>query len=262
MRPAALLSMLLLACTGEEAARFTLPVQVDDSQLAPVDNDLGWTVTLTAARLVAGSLELTIAGESHAKKTSPLEALRDFAVGRARAHPGHLADGDVAGELVGPVLVDWFAPDKSALGLATLFEGDYEGANLRLVTASTEHGLEASDPLVGFGAYLAGVATRADRTVRFEARLAAPEPALIVGLPFSLRASPSSRTTLGLALSPRDPIEGDTLFDGLDFGALADLSPAAEGQPILLSDAANNRLRRAFFTHDFFSLTSTPSEAP
>lgn len=253
MRTVALLTTLSAACAGEEAAQLTLPVRVDASQLAPVTNDLGWTVTLTQVRLVASSLELTIAGEAHAS-ASPLTDLLGFFLGRARAHPGHLADGDVAGELLGPTLIDWFAPGE--LGFATLFAGDYEGANLRLALADTTHGLAESDPLVGHGAYLAGEASRDGRTVRFEARLALPDPAVIVGLPFSLSAGPNTRDTLGLALTALDPVEGDTLFDGLDFGPLADLEPTAD-TPLTLDGPANNRLRRAFFSHDFFNITTS-----
>mgnify|MGYP003377756844 CR=1 FL=1 len=245
MKRYALMVLVSLSCDGAEASRTTLVVASDRAQVVPATNDLGYVVTLDAARVVASRIEFTVEGETHAW----WDAIGDFFVGTARAHPGHYAGGEVTGELTGPVVIDWFEPQD--LGSATLLEGNYHGANLDFVVGAVAHGLAAEDPLVGHGAYLAGTATKDGRSVRFEAQLALPDPAVIVGLPLELEVSAATTATLGIALSTIDPFEDDTFFDGIDFFALA-----GDAAAYTFDGDAANRLRRAFFTHDHFLVTT------
>jgi len=239
------------SCDGSEAARVSVPVVADATHLGPVTTDLGYLVTLTQARLVASRLTFTIEGETHAGNARP-SPLRSA----ARAHPGHYAGGESTGELAGPVVVDWFAADPS-LGVASLLAGVYHGADLELALGAAHHALLSGDPLLDHGAYLEGTAERDGRTVRFSARLDLPDPATLVGLPLELVLGPETRVTLGLALSPSDPVEGDTFFDGLDFFSLAGDAEAYD-----FEGAARNRLGRAFFTHDYHLVSVTPEGAP
>ena len=63
----------------------------------------------------------------------------------------------------------------------------------------------------------------------------------------------ASAAVLGLQLRPRSPFSADTLFDGIDFAALAGAAPE-DGDPIeLIADEdAANRLKRALQNHDFY----------
>ena len=89
------------------------------------------------------------------------------------------------------------------------------------------------------------------RSVRFSAQLALPEPAVIVGLPLELEVTTATTATLGIALSTIDPFENDTAFDGIDFFAVA-----GDAASYIFAGEAANRLRRAFFTHDHFLVTT------
>jgi hypothetical protein len=245
MNRSALLVLVSLSCDGAEAARTTLVVVSDRTRIVSATNDLGYEVTLDAARVVASRIQFTVEGETHAW----WDAIGDFFVGAAQAHPGHYAGGEVTGELTGPVVIDWFDPQD--LGPATLLAGTYHGANLELVVGALSHGLAADDPLLGQGAYLAGTATKDGRSVRFSAQLALPEPAVIVGLPLELEVTTATTATLGIALSTIDPFENDTAFDGIDFFAVA-----GDAASYIFAGEAANRLRRAFFTHDHFLVTT------
>lgn len=234
---------------AREAPRVRLDVVVDPGLAGPIANDLGYTVTLETARMVVAGVTFTTEGETHAFA----DFVHALLAPSARAHPGHHAGGEVIGELTGPFVVDWRPGDgtRPTLGVATLLTGEYQGADLALVAGATLHGLAPEDPLVGAGAHLIGKAERAGRNVRFEATLTLPEPPHVAGLPFALIVTSDTRAALGLALATRDPFEGDTLFDGLDFFALAGATDA-----ITLPADAANRLRRAFFSHDHHLVTA------
>ncbi len=243
----------------EEATRVDLTVLVDATGLEPVTTDLGYEVTLDAARLGLGDLLFTVAGEAH---TAALwRALTGALVPVAHAHPGHFQAGDVTGELRGRFVADWLDGAGAELGVATLLAGTYQSANFTFVAAGEADGLAVDDPLAGHTALLAGVATRAAETVAFTALIDTPVDRALLGAPFVLRVRAASRERLGLRLLSRDPLEGDTLFDGVDFGAADE---DGDGQ-LLLSAAASGaaataytRLARTLQTHDHFDVRPTP----
>lgn len=73
----------------------------------------------------------------------------------------------------------------------------------------------------GSGALLRGVASRADERREFLAVVEAPAlGSPIVWIPFVGRVRGGVSVRLALELSLRDLLEGDTLFDGMDFGRL------------------------------------------
>lgn len=254
--------LLVAACGGDarEAPRVELPVVVDGSTITAVTSDLGYEVTLSSARLAVQDLEFTVAGEVH---SSLLRQLRRVLVSPAHAHPGHYQGGEVTGELTGQYIIDWLGADGEELGLATLLAGDYVAVNFTFARANRDE-VGAQDVLLGHTALLEGQATREGATVLFSAVLDAPEDRQLVGLPFEETVSATTRSRVGLRLTPLDPYENDTLFDGLDFAAL----PADEGGVVHLTPDATDEalvaayvlLRRTFQTHDHFAATPLESD--
>ncbi len=69
----------------------------------------------------------------------------------------------------------------------------------------------------------------------------------MVGAPFELVITDATRSTLGIQLLPTDPVESNSLFDGLDFAALdEDRDGVVE---IVPGDEAHNILRRTLQSH-------------
>ena len=109
-----MLALGLGCAPSQEAQRVQLEVEVDDAALVVGDNDLGWRVELSAARVAVADLQFSILGEMHAASAW----LPSWVVGRAWAHPGHLAGGDVTGELIGAFILDWGGAGGARLGTA------------------------------------------------------------------------------------------------------------------------------------------------
>lgn len=242
--PPILITAAVFACTtSQEAARVELSVEVDGSPLVDTVNDLGYTVQLDTARLAIGGLEFTIRGEMH-KATASLWGLL---VPTAWAHPGHYAGGAVTGELPGTFVLDWLADDAVALGAAELIVGDYNGCNINLRRADE---LPETDPLRGHTAYFAGTASKDGVSIAFTAALDVDEGVQVVGATFEEVVTADSPGPLRLQMVALDQVEGDTLFDGLDFEALDD---DGDGNvAIVPGDPAHNIVRRALPSHAFY----------
>lgn len=249
VRPGLILGIgLVLVCAGcadsEEAAQVELEVVVDGTGMAPATNELGWTVEVTAFELVVQDLEFSVEGEVHA--ASWLRRLEGLVVQEAHAHPGHLAGGEVTGELAGLFRVD-FMEDGASLGRATLLPGSYHGGNFGFSRA------EGSDALGGHTAWIEGTATREGAAIHFTALLDVDPSAKLVGAPLELEVAEGSSARLGLRLDLTDPEEGDTLFQRLDFGALDE---DGDGEvTIQPGDAAHNVLRRTLQDHDHYEIS-------
>lgn len=247
--------VLLASCDGaREAESVTLPVVVDRSGLAELTTDLGYAVTIEQARLAIADLTFSVAGEAHGP--SAWRRIVDAILPRARAHPGHLTSGEVTGELRGEYLLDWTGGDGDVLGEATLLAGTYKSANFSFSRAQLAQGLSAADPLLGHTALLRGTARRASETFRFEAVFDAPAGRQLTGAPFEAKigASPNEQV-IALQLRSTDPYEHDTLFDAIDFEALAAAGAvrfdATASDPALAEASA--RLQRTLQTHDHFA---------
>lgn len=245
------LATALWGCQGaQEAEQVRLPVEVDASGIEPVDTDLGYTVRLDRVRLSLGDLVFTIAGEVH---TATLwEKAQRWCLPQAHAHPGHYQGGDVTGELPGTFLVDWLAQDGQTLGEATLLAGTYSAANFTFYRAQ---GL-GDDPMEGHSAHLEGTATQGERSYTFTLLVDAPEGRQLVGAPLEATLDAQSQGRLLLRFVPQDALEGDTLFDGVDFAAL---DSDGDGHITLApGDSAvedtYNRFTRVFLTHDHYNL--------
>jgi hypothetical protein len=255
---------LSAGCAGaEEATRLALPVVVDASGTARVQTDLGYDVTLSEARLVIDDLEFTMAGEAHT--ASFWQYLSDLVIPSAQAHPGHYEGGDVTGELRGHFLLDLLADDASPIGVAELITGVYQSVNFTFAKATAEDGLAPLDPLLGHTALFVGVARRGAEHVPFRVSLDTPDSRQLVGAPFQVSVTKDSRWTLGFELLTTDPAEGDTLFDGIDFGALplgadGNMTLDASGAARAAADAYDT-LRGTFMTHDHFQVSARATAA-
>jgi hypothetical protein len=246
------LAVVLSACgEPEEAPRVDLPVFVDSSGIAAVTTDLGYSVELTAACAAIEDITFTIAGEAH--EASLWRRLSRLVIPAAHAHPGHYQGGDVTGELRGRFVLGWLPEGSTDLGRATLLAGTYKSANFTFTRGAAKDG-----ELSGHTAVLRGRAKKGGKTVKLTAILDAPEGRELIGAPFELEVREGSRERLGIRLVMTDPLEGDSLFDGIDFAALdADgdgelaLEPSSKEKAVL---DAYNLLRRRFMTHDHFDI--------
>lgn len=264
--------LVLAGCAPSEAPRVELPVFVDGSGLStdatdPV-TDLGWTIEFEQARLALADLRFTTSGEIHMEQRPSAGAqllgrLSDAWLPSAHAHPGHYQGGEIIGELPGTFVVDFANEDGRELGPATLIVGEYTALDFRLARASADE-VDESDALFGHTALLAGTATGPDNAViAFTVVIDSPLDREIVGAPFEASVAQDSALEIGLRLLGRDPIEGDHLFDGIDF-ALLDALDGATDQAVLLVDPETNggvgpelgdayyQIRREFQTHDLF----------
>lgn len=252
------LSVALAGCEeATEAARVELPVVVDAAGLETVTTDLGYEVEVDSARIALQDLAFTVAGEVHTSSTR--RRVRDLFVSTAVAHPGHYQGGEVTGALPGAYVVDWPVDDGRELGVATLIAGAYDAANFTFGRASAD-ALEEGDPLLGHTARFSGVATRGDDAIAFTIVVDSPEGRELVGVPFEATLRPESTGALHLRFETADPLEGDTLFDGIDFAALdadADgelsIGPEEAG-----AEDAYNVFRRTFQTHDHYGIHYRP----
>lgn len=241
-------------CASEEAPRLTAPVVVDASGMQPAATMLGYTVTVTVARAALRDLELTVGGDRHAARNSA----GGWLIRRAWAHPGHQGGGEVTGELRGSLIVDWMK-DGASLGVATLIQGRYRGANFTFRRATAAE-LPAGDKLVGHTFVLEGTANKAGRIVPFAAVLDMDQDTHLVGAPFDRQVMAADPPVLGLRLLPVDPsAPTETVFDQLDFFALADAAGSGRVD-IVPGQPAHNLLFKALQIHDHYDVRTLPKE--
>lgn len=247
---------LLSACAdAQEAKRVELPLFTDGAGLEPITTDLDYRVELTSATLAVDDLKFAVAGDAHA---SLLRKVSNALVPVAHAHPGHFQSGEVTGELPGHFALR-FVPGKPRLvGTATLLVGTYRSVNFTLSYAS-EGDVAADDPALGHTAVLSGTATREGRRIDFQVRIDSPVGRELVGIPFEQQVTEAAEP-LTLRLVTRDPLENDTLLDGVDFALLdgdGDNQVLIEqSSPDAPSADACNTVRRILQTHDHFLVRS------
>lgn len=250
-----LASALLLACAAaEEAPRLEVPVLAGGTA-SPIVTDLGYTVSLSEARVVVEDLEFATAGESH---SGIIERSLELLVPRAHAHPGHYEGGEVTGELRGHFLLELLGPEQG-VGMATLIAGDYTSASFTFGHATSADAV--GDGLLGNTALLAGQVTRDGQGTGFSVVLRAEDERELSGVACEVTVAEANRPALRLELAA-EGLDGETLFDGVAF---ADLPRNADGlvqiQPAS-SDAslehAYDVVRRRFQTHDHFRWTAQP----
>lgn len=237
-----------IACApSQEAVHVQLDVELDASGILPTRNDGDWVVELTTVRIAVTDLQFTILGEMHRASAS----LGGWLISRAWAHPGHYAGGDVTGELAGDFILDWSAGVK--LGTADLLAGEYQGMNFTFRAAVVADGLTAADPLLGHTAHLTGRALKGEQQIDFTAVLDVAAGTQMVGAPFEDTVQASRVSPIVVRFLLTDPVEGTSLFDGLDFAALD-----SDGDGVVSigpGDEAHNILRRTLQAHVHYSAT-------
>lgn len=254
-----------LGCAPSEAPRVELSVVVDGSGLASATTDLGWTIEFEQARLAIADLEFTTAGEVHeAREPSSGAWLLGLLLPLAHAHPGHSQGGEIIGELPGEFVLDFIAGDGAEIGMATLIVGEYTAANFRFRRANADE-LEPLDLLIDHTAILAGTASKDGQVIAFSVAIDSPIDRELVGALFEYTVEDDPAVVLGVRLLATDPIEGDHLFDGIDFAAL-DVADGSTDDVVALIDPeldpaqasalteAYNEIRRDFQTHDLFDI--------
>ena len=251
----AVVALALGACDfdSELAPRTFLPVVIDGSAVVTVQNDLGYSVEPERCRVALETIEFTTEGEQHASLPARIwRQLEPLAIRTAHAHPGHEAGGEVVGELPGRFVFEW-RQDGVELGEAELLQTRYTGANFTFTRAEAGDRLEPDDPMIGHTFDIAGVARRDGQSWTFQLVLDQDEDRRVVGLPLDLDVDDGTQDVLALSLALQDPVEGDTVWDGLDFAALDE-----DGDGHVVIDAgteAYNRVRRNLQAHDHYGVT-------
>lgn len=253
-------SVLLMACADSEPMATTeMPLVTDGSEIIPWQTNLGYSVSITDARMVIDGIDFMVGGERH---LSWIESVGEWLVPTAYAHPEHMQGGEVAGRLDGRLIVDWTHGDRAQLGLVELQTRSYASASFRFARATLEDGLDAHDPLLGHTALLAGVATKDQQRASFTVLIDSPFDRQLIGAPFQVEVADGDERQLGLQLLMIDPFERDTLFDDVDFLALAEQSDAPlemrEDTAAASALEAYYAVRRTFQTHDQFRIAALP----
>lgn len=217
----ALTLALASACgdtTGSQRVSFAVEAagpERDAAQPLSFDNDQGWTITLTEARVALGPVYLNT--------LAPLEGglwrrIGDALLPSAYAHGGsHLASGRIVGQVTTQVEVDALAPAFAAI------PGGGDGVGDAALTA--EVWLYNRDGALGGAAMrVAGVARRAEVEVPFEGSLVVDQSLVSTGGTLDearrVRGIPAALTLVdGGSLRVRVDPRG--WFEGADFSELA-----------------------------------------
>lgn len=244
--------LLLSVCdpTGEEPEEVLLALVSDGSASQISANAEGWAIELTDFRLAVRDFEFTVEGEAHSSLLD--RALCTALICSAHAHPGHLAGGDVTGELKGYFVIDALQADAQTLGNAKLLEGHYHGMNFTFGKATLEYGIEQSSSLFNHTAIIAGTAKRDENAVQFTAVVDVDDNIQMVGAPLDITVTSASSETLALEILPENGAVQMNMFDGIDFGTLATFDSGTVS--ILPGDAAHNILMKALARHDYYNV--------
>jgi hypothetical protein len=211
-------SLVAVCGGGHEPAHVRLAVMTRAAAFAPFATDTGYAVELTEMRVAVADLEFTVNGEAHARSR---RSVPGSLASVAYAHPGHLADGEVTGQLLGELVLDLAPTEDTVVGLAELLPGDYQGMNLRFRQARAEEPGLSDDPLAGHTVVVAGTATRGPDVFPFRAVIDLDAASTLVGAPAELSVGAATAGALVVELLAVEPTRtGGTLLDGVDFAAI------------------------------------------
>lgn len=239
------------ACDPSPAVEVQVPVRVSEDQSTTFETDLGYQVEVASARLALSDMQ--------------------FAQGAAgtsfgfRLHPGHADGASVTGVLDGEFVFDIVEDAGLELGLADIVVGDYVSATWTLARMDEDGQLLADeDEETGYNCMIRGRAQKADAVYNFEVRTRADlgrelKDAIAEG---EIRENDPGSWQFHLNLS--DTVTKSTVFDGVDFGELAEedgevLQFGPESPGSLRS--AWNEMQRRLHSHDFYLLTHQTKES-
>ena len=235
--------------SDREPRALEVPVVTDGSGLSAFESDECFGVEISTLIIAVKDFEFTTGGDTH---VGFLEKLFRLIEPAAYAHPGHLAGGEVIGEMPGDFILEPTSGEALSMETATLLEGSYNGMNFTFRKAAAGDGFSAGDPILGHTAYMEGEARKGGKTYAFSAVVDVDEGTKMVGAPFTLELKGSAE---GLALAVKvlasDPsAEADTLLDRIDF---EQLDEDEDGQvDIRPGDDAHNVLKRRIQVHDHY----------
>ncbi|WP_428264644.1 hypothetical protein [Haliangium sp.] len=249
---------------GGEVSEVSLPMRVAGG-LSPAETDLGYTVTVSRMRVAARDLTFKVPGDGLALGVDvgavgfgddlddELGGPQGVLAPPEPAHPGHGSGGVVTGELAGDYVIDWSQGDR-VLGTALLLSGDYIGADFGFRRAGPGDGLDLDDPLLGHSVHIEGTVVRDGIARGFDAVFDLDDGAQVQDIAFEQRIGDDAGFALSISLLITDPYRGETLFDGVDFAALA--APNGAHVAIRPGDEAANRIRRAVQVHDHYLVSA------
>lgn len=207
------------------------------------ETDLGYAVEIVEVQLAVADLEFTAGGAVHDKRQRQLAP-------DAAYHPGHIQGGQVLGEYPGRQLVKLVADSVftsgETFGLSSVH---YDAVNFEFWTSAE---LTPANANIEPSAVVRGTVTVDDEPVPFEFSVAMESNDRVFGVPFAVDVPRAGDVTVVFEFHPIDPIEGKTLLDGVDFGALE----TDDGQLVLASGTASyNRVRNTLRRHDHYVFT-------
>lgn len=251
MKKRTLIPVLLLAaatpklwgCGGEEGpSRTSFEVRVAGSGGSSLQNDFGYRVDLTEARLHLGPIHF-FSGEPLFSVRAPDEgwparlARRLLGVRLAHAHPGHYQQGEALGEVLSHGTVDLLAAAPTRLGTAEGITGRYRSARVAYAPAADN---------AGHAAHLRGVAKKGGESIAFAGDLDASEEIAGIACAAEVDGGAEGKMTLSVAL--------EQWIARIDFTQL----DASAGEVTLEPDSqAHNALTRGIHNTSAFSFTFT-----
>lgn len=168
----AALFVLPLAC-GSDTGRTRVEFDVEIGGLGgagPFENEHGWSVTLTEAKIDTGPL--------YFYEGAPLfTRVWDWMVPSAYAHPGHYVEGDALGDFLESATIDLLASEPVLVGRGDGVTGSYNSVRFE-----------------GRTAQVSGTATKDGNTVEFEGTFTLEGP--IEGIAFGAEVTKNGRVQL------------------------------------------------------------------
>lgn len=241
-----------------EPAEVSVPVELASAAPAPFTTDLGYEIELDDLRVAASGMHFTVGGEEHLGGGERERAGGGRPDREPAYHPGHAVGGEIMGELREPFVID-LARGGDPLGEATLLAADYDGADLALqslpesaeeVRAEGFEGVGGGDPLLGYGAVVAGTAARDGQVWTFEARVEL-EGAELRGIRMDVEVTESGPAAIALEVAPAT--DEVTILDGIAFAALDEDGGGAI--PIRPGTGSHDALARNLARHELYGVS-------
>ena len=240
----------LLAGCGEpqEAELFDIPLWADGNSLEVFDTNLGYEIEVESVQIWVQQVEFTIGGESHGDGDDELAWWKntvDWLLPVAHAHPGHSAGGEVAGEFVGPILLEFQAGNLEEIGVGRFLKGEYLGYNVDFAQVD-EEGQEIPGPTIR----IRGTASQEAEELEFVAEFTLTQNASVIGGALEGALPGEEATGVALQFFPYDAWSETSIFDDVEFSTVStDDDGVAQ---VLPGSMANAEIRSRILAHEFY----------
>lgn len=239
------LGWVVLAGCGEaqEATRHDFPVFADGESLGGFENNRDYEIELSSVEAWVERIEFTVGGQAH-EEAHLLRFFRNALLPVAHAHPDHSAGGEVAGEFVGPLLVEWRPGERAEIGVGSFLEGDYGGYNLTFGLGGDGEELE------GLTMRIVGVARSEGVEIDFIANIEMEPGSEVIGGALQGSLPGQSVAGVGIEFLPFDVHSGRSIFGRVVFSELpTDSEGIARIEPGSLAHAD---MRNALLAHEYY----------